>query len=48
MQDIPVLQVRGKSIAEGYERAIYSVYKSGCEIAIKEKIERETAKMKAE
>lgn len=33
MQDIPVLQVRGKNIAEGYERAIYAVYKNGCEIA---------------
>jgi thymidylate synthase len=30
--DIPVLAVRGKTIAEGYEKAIYAVYKNGIEI----------------
>jgi thymidylate synthase len=32
MKDIPVIHVRSKTIAEGYEKAIYEVYKNGCEI----------------
>lgn len=31
--NIPVIHVRGKTIAEGYERAVYALYKEGCEIA---------------
>lgn len=33
MNDIPVLHVRAKNIAQGYEEAIYAVFKNGCEIA---------------
>lgn len=32
MKDIPVLHVTGKTLAEGYEKAIYNLYKNGCEI----------------
>lgn len=32
MKDIPVIQVKGKTIAEGYENAIYAVYKNGIDI----------------
>jgi len=32
MKDIPVLHVRGETIAEGYENAIYALMKQGCEI----------------
>lgn len=31
--NIPVIQVYGETLAEGYEEAIYSLYKNGCEIA---------------
>jgi len=32
MKDIPVIHVRGKTIAEGYEKSIYAVFKNGIDI----------------
>lgn len=31
MKNIPVLHVEGKTLAESYEKAIYALYKNGCE-----------------
>lgn len=33
MNDIPVLHVRGTTLADGYEKAIYETFKQGCEMA---------------
>ena len=32
MKNIPVLHVRGKTIAEGYEKSVLAVFRSGCDI----------------
>lgn len=32
MKDIPIIQLTGKTIAEGYEKAIYAVYKNGIDV----------------
>lgn len=32
MNDIPVIQIKAKTMAEGYEKSLYSLFKEGCDI----------------